>query len=191
MVEQVLPHRLSQSLGTLAIRKGTLDGLALFTWDVIPECTDERCKATFICDFTRKGRCTVMVQYMKGTSEMLFRSFGEVLDEPTFYRVGMHLMPMYRTLARLKIEELGVKNIITTSDTGRKQANPIYKELRDTIKLIDGLWTSLGLTDYAVVEIPEIEDVGEHGTSKFLTKAQEAKMAKTRGTKRKLVRRKK
>jgi hypothetical protein len=57
--------------------------------------------------------------------------------------------------------------------------------------LIDKLWSSLGLTDYAVVEIPEDVDVGEHGSSKFLTKAQEAKLVKKSGKKTKLVRRKK
>ena len=124
---------------------------------------------------------------------MIFNNFGEVLDEPTFYRVGMHLMPMYRTLCRLKIEELGVNHIITTSDTGRKQANPIYKEIRDTIKLIDSLWHSLGLTKFAVVEIPEdlpMEDkpVDSHGHTKMLTKEQEALLVK--GKKRRIIKRK-
>ena len=111
---------------------------------------------------------------------------------------GMHLMPMYRTLARLKIEELGVNNIITTSDTGRKQANPIYKEIRDTIKLIDSLWHSLGLTKFAVVDIPDDLPMGadddyysqvERG--EVPTKAQREAMQKKGGKRRKLVRRKK
>ncbi len=188
-----LPHSMNVRYGKITVRKGNYDELALYSWDAVPDCKDEMCKAHFMCDFDRRGKCTTMMQYLKGTSQMIFKNFGEVLDEPTFYRVGMHLMPMYRTLSRLKIEELGVNNIITTSDTGRKQANPIYKEIRDTIKLIDSLWHSLGLTDYVVVEVPDELDTGqsEHGTSKFLTKAGEAKLAKTRGMKRKLVRRKK
>ena len=190
-----LPDSLDQRYGKITVRKGNYgDELALYSWDAVPDCKDERCKAHFMCEFDRRGKCTTMMQYLKGTSQMIFKNFGEVLDEPTFYRVGMHLMPMYRTLCRLKIEELGVNNIVTTSDTGRKQANPIYKEIRDTIKIIDSLWHSLGLTKFAVVEIPddlplEGTPADSHGHKKMLTKAQENLLVKKSGKKTKLVRR--
>lgn len=198
MTAEILPHTLNSRLGSVGIKKGTYHELSLYTWDAIPACTDTKCKANVICDFDRRGRCTVMIQYLKGTSVMLFKNFGEVLDEPTFYRIGMHLMPLYRILCRLKIEELGITDIVRTTDTGRKQANPIYKEIRDTIKLVDQLWVSLGLTQYCMVEMPNEPDFApsddyysrvERG--EVLTKEEEEALKKKGGRKRKLVRRKK
>ncbi|MCP3681909.1 MAG: hypothetical protein GY861_04390 [bacterium] len=77
---------------------------------------------------------------------MIFKNFSDVLDEPMLYQIGIHLMPLYKNLCKLKIEELGVKQAVTmNTKSGRDQINPIYKEIREHIKIIQMMWRDIGL----------------------------------------------
>jgi hypothetical protein len=157
------------SVGKIRIRRGyfpvkdhtgkELTKHYLFSWDVVPHCSDTNCPATKLCDYPRDtGKCQVTASYLRAAAQTIFQNFSEVLDEPTLYRVGIHLMPAYRTLCRLKIEELGIARVISVSAQGKPTANPIFREIRETIKLIEMLWEKLGLSQYQVVP-PEMDTV--------------------------------
>ena len=157
-----LPSNFDQLLGKITIRRGylpvqdytgkELTKLALFSWDVVPPCNGELCPANHLCDYTKDlGKCLVTSTYLRAAAQTIFQNFSEILDEPTLYRIGIHLMPAYRTLCRLKIEELGVTKVISISSQGKPTANPIYREIRETIKLVEFLWEKLGLSKYQVL----------------------------------------
>ena len=54
-------------------------------------------------------------------------------------------MPLYQILGRIKIEEATFHRVIYTDDKGRRKANPIFKELRETLKQIESVWKALNL----------------------------------------------
>jgi hypothetical protein len=64
-------------------------------------------------------------------------------------------MPLYRLLCRLKIEEVGFNRAIYTTDKGNYKANPVFREMRETIKQIEQIWKTLNL-DVTVPPIPRI-----------------------------------
>ncbi len=161
--EYIMPNTFLQRFGQITSRRGLLEKARLFSWDVVPTCpvppapnTDVPltmivCPAILLCDFAKSSedkviKCGVTTQYLRGTAEILFNNFASLLSEDDFYRLGMHLMPLYRMLAKLKIHELGVRRAVTTSDRGVTKANPIYKEIRETIKSIEAMWVSLQLS---------------------------------------------
>lgn len=158
----LVPTLFDERLGRIKIRRGffpvqdhtgkELTKYYLFSWDVVPKCTDELCPANQLCDYPRNvGKCQVTAVYLRAAAQTIFQNFSEILDEPTLYRIGIHLMPAYRTLCRLKIEELGVTKVISISSQGKPTANPIYREIRETIKLVEFLWEKLGLSKYQVL----------------------------------------
>jgi len=162
---EALPAQFRSRMGKIRPRKG-LDKSKLkrlMSWDVYPKCTGVQCPAAIMCDHVIEEEvehCKVAASYLRATAEMFFNNFITVLDEPRLYILGMHLMPLYRTLCRIKIEELGVTKIVATTDRGTKVANPIYREKRETIKAITALWKELGLMDYMVVwEEPSMEGI--------------------------------
>jgi len=161
--DQILPGTYNVRFGNITSRRGLLEEAKLFSWDVVPTCpippdpTLEppypgiTCPALPLCDFAKSSseriiKCGVTTQYLRGTAEVIFNNFASLLSEDDFYRLGMHLMPLYRMLIKLKIHELGVRRAVTTSDRGVTKANPIYKEIRETIKSIEAMWVSLQLS---------------------------------------------
>jgi len=126
----------------------------LYTWDYIQECT-ERCPAyrgdTCHYDKSKLKRCGVMSNFLKGVADTIMMSIpeGEEVDPMFLWRVGMHLMPLYQMFGRMKIEEATFSRVIYTDDKGRRKANPIYKEIRSTLKLIERTWKNLNLSGVA------------------------------------------
>jgi len=124
----------------------------LYTWDYVQECT-ERCPAYegttchFNKDVRTNKRCKVMDMYLKGVADTVMLAYpkDEIIDPRTLWRVGMHLMPLYQMLGRMKIEEATFHTVIFTDDKGRRKANPIYKEIRETLKQIESAWRDLNL----------------------------------------------
>jgi len=163
--ESKVPKQYSLRLGKMGVLKGGLDKkvgeteegkdivtrLSLYSWDIVEECKVTMCPASKICTYTQSGKCGVMMQYMRATSVMFFNNFAKDLDETAFYRIGMHMMPLYRMLCKLKIAEIGARRVIISGVGGRKYINPIFREIRDTIKLIDSLWKNMGLNGDVVI----------------------------------------
>jgi len=157
-----LPKQFGVKIGSIGVLRGTvrrkigeieedgevkdvIDKLSLYSWDVVQECGMKQCPAYVTCPLDKDGKCGVMMQYLRATSAMFFNNFAEVLGEVEFYRIGMHMMPLYRMLCKLKIAEIGAVKVVISGVGGRKYINPIFKEVRDTIKLIESTWMSIGL----------------------------------------------
>jgi len=142
-----IPSNLNQTIGKLGVRKGTYNGdIQLVSWDALPDCNGERCIISEICTYDHGVKCQVQRQYLRSVMEMIFTNYADKMTEAQLFQVGMHLMPLYKTLSKLKIEELAVQRIITVDDRGMVRVNPVYKEIRETIKLLTHVWKSIGMS---------------------------------------------
>jgi hypothetical protein len=132
----------------------------------VHDCTTA-CRAYDVCQYEKGGKCKLMKTYLETTEAMLLRNFEKQMDETKLYRIGMHLMPLYRILCRLKIEEVGFTRIIYTTDKGNYKLNPAVKGILDTITRIEQTWKTLGL-DSSVIPIPEVPHPSSGKTSKTI-----------------------
>lgn|GEM_PF-3570463 len=154
--DQELPFRYNKELGRLRVFKGTdhTKTKQIVSWEMVKPCRGERCGAYDICDYSARtqggSKCTVEKMYLKAVSGTIYRNYNTVLDEPTLMRVGLHLMPIYQNLCRLLITELGLINMIEEDSKGKSSISPVYKEIREHIKLLEQTWRSLGLTEYYI-----------------------------------------
>jgi hypothetical protein len=162
-------------------RKGTYYGKPLVAWAVIEDCTayDEkglesiedptqlakllagRCRIQHLCDFAksengRVKKCGVQRAYISAVSDMIHHCFHVQIakDEQLLFRVGMHLIPLYKTLCKLKMEELSVSNPVFLTIRGDRKADPVYREIRETIKMIMACWKDIGLQGTELGAIP-------------------------------------
>ena len=158
-----VPNNVKLSIGNQAIEKGDIAGqLRFYAWDAVTPCAGRLCPAFMSCSFSRKHdveviiedrerglevdlpRCGIMQNYLSAITEIIFRNYVEDLSEAQLYRVGMGLIPSYRLLCRLKIEELGVESVCYNNAKGERKLNPIFNAMRDQIITIEKIWHSIG-----------------------------------------------
>jgi hypothetical protein len=149
-----MPH--IYAFGDLKIYKGKLDEDTLFyAWDAVNQCNAEACPMFNDCTFAKSGRCTVQANFLRSLSVMLYRNLYDSITELKLYRFGMSLMPLYKQLSKLYIEEHATRRVVYTDDKGVRRAEPIYKEIRDTLWAIDREWRRLGLDGSGSEGIPD------------------------------------
>ncbi len=172
-----LPLRLKRSIGTQSIEKGDVEGqLMYYAWDALPSCTGRFCPAFTDCSFSRKmevadimeqrengvemelPKCGIMRGYLTTITQVIFRNYMEDLTEAQLYRIGMGLIPMYRQLCRLQIEELGLHSMLYTNDKGDPKIHPLNNAIREQIIAIERLWQTIGLNKLDEVEAAKIRN---------------------------------
>jgi hypothetical protein len=159
-----IPDGLRKKFTGTEIDKGMYEGqLCMYAWTAIPTCSGRGCPAYIECTCSDKDvaderrmmvlegndvevpKCGILVDYMESISNIIFRNYGESLTEPQLYRIGMHLFPLYKILGKLKIAELADGPVMTLDKGGIRRMSPIFKEIREQIKLIESTWSSIGL----------------------------------------------
>ncbi len=157
-----LPKRYDMELGRMHVVKGRdHTGMKqMMSWETVKPCRGERCPAYDLCEYWVKNRpglkCKVEKTYLRAVTSSIYRNYISVLDEPILLRIGLHLMPIYQNLCRLKIAEVGITDILDEDSKGKSFINPLYKEMREHIKLLEQTWRSLGLSEYFIeTEMPE------------------------------------
>ena len=142
--------------GDIRIYKGKLDEDTLFyAWDAVNQCNAEECPIFEDCKFEKKGRCVVQANFLRSLSVMLYRNLYDNITELKLYRFGMSLMPLYKHLSKLYIEEHATRRVVYSDDKGVRRAEPIYKEIRDTLWAIDREWRRLGIEGSSADGLPE------------------------------------
>lgn len=156
--EIVVPNVFRQSPTSVPkVKQETRDLMRFFVWNTITPCHSEDCPIFDSCphDKTEGGKCKVESQYVKAVATMAYRVFRKKFTEDQFFVVGMHILPLYRHLCRLKVWEWSVANVMYEDDKGKRHINPIYREIREQIKAISSQWRMLGV---GRVDIPEPAD---------------------------------
>lgn len=128
-----------KNIGSLSIFKGTVGGIQLKMWDAIPQC-DDRCDLWDECVYEKKKKCALRKAYINSVIESFVKAL-EKKDEVTMMRVGLLLMPLYTNLINLKLASYDMNGRVRYG----KGVDPVMKEMRETIKQIDGMLVDLGL----------------------------------------------
>lgn len=158
------PESIRSKVGEISTSRGTITGdsiegtKSIFSWDAVPNCIEMDCPAYDVCNFNQyqDSKCGAILQYAKGVQDLMFKNFVERMDEPSLFRIGMHLSPLYIMLAKFKITELGVRHVMESNPkTGMRSINPIYREIRETIKMIEQTWKSIGIDPKSQGAIPD------------------------------------
>ena len=118
-----------------------------FFFDTVKKCS-ESCKIYEICTMKRVGeKCQIERLYIATAMKPIYDELGTVLTSFDKIRLGLHLTPLYQLLARLQKESITQENVAHSTDSGLIRIHPIYKEIRETIKIIDDMWSTLKLDE--------------------------------------------
>ena len=146
----------NHQLGVSQTKHGGKELVRFSVWNVITPCHQEECPIYNDCPYDDRkkkgGKCRVEQGYVNSIGDMVYRNFKGKFTEDQFFIIGMHVLPMYRHLCRLKIWEWSVREVMYEDEKGRRHLNPIYREIREQIKAISSQWHSLGVGKYLVVE---------------------------------------
>lgn len=116
----------------------------LVYWNAVQRCNPDTCTCTELCTHPDQSKpCSVMSGYMSNVFNLMIRNFPSNLTEDVAYRIGMHLVPLYKILCRLKMQEFAEVDTIVPTAHGPK-VNPIFEEIRKTIRQIEDTWKNLG-----------------------------------------------
>jgi len=160
-----------RNIGNQSIRKGQVrDGMQLVAWDCIQDCVPERCPLGSECDYASKshqvngggGKCALQSEYIQSFVTVVLRTY-KYLDESDMFKVGMHLVPLYSQLCRQKIVEKAVGDVMQLDHRGNSRVHPIYREIRETIRVISGLWKDIGIVSGPIPSLPNGGIGGKEG----------------------------
>jgi hypothetical protein len=129
---------------TSDLEKGSVDGKMLFAWDSIQNCTGKKCIIVDRCEHLKKGKCALQLSYIMALSKSIFSKY-RFMDEVSLFKVGMHLVPLYSQLCRLKMLELSIENLEVVDSKGRISIHPVHKQIRETIMVIIATWRDLDI----------------------------------------------
>ena len=146
-------HQKKTGIGTMCISKGKLrdtkdpdsvvSDITFYSWDAIQECRGEECPADKYCPYERVGKCMTMLKFLKATATSLVFKNPDISQDIVF-RVGTELMPLYSQMLRFFIEEIGIKEA-SYKNRGKLGVHPIFKEIRECIKLIGVTRQKIGI----------------------------------------------
>lgn len=149
-------------LGNVEIHKGaTRDSIPVVMWDAIPQCTPDECKMQEACPYIQTGKCGVRLKYIKHVYSSLLGQVDRE-DAIALFKIGFHLVPLYGHLIQFKMEEFG-QRVMNTASNGKRYINPIFKEIRETIKTINIVMKDLR----GSVEADILRDAMTHGDNEY------------------------
>jgi hypothetical protein len=130
---------------------GQMEGKAVLRWDPITLC-NERCRIYNECPYIKKGRCSLERSYMNNifnniVSEDPNRGISDMLNDIELQRVGIHLIPLYHQLIRLKKEAFAVKQMVHENKQGSLNIHPVFKEIREVIRCISKEIKEIGINE--------------------------------------------
>lgn len=122
----------------------------LIAWDFASDCTGDKCpvfnRCMYLNGWEGKDRCRMQQQYFLHIIRAFASAAGkndERVGQEDVIRFGYSLLPLYGQLFRFKLFELGNSELLTLNARGEVRINPIYKEIREIIKTIHGVWRDI------------------------------------------------
>lgn len=132
-----------KDLGDMTLYKGKLGDVQLIMWDALPNCSDA-CNIYDRCPYegtNNRVKCEMRRRYLESVMKSLEKGIKEK-DEISSITMGLLIAPLFQHLISFKIYEHSLQHTVTI----KNKINPIYKEIRATIKEINSLLKDLGLT---------------------------------------------
>lgn len=138
------------------LEKGIVrDGQTLVAWDSIQTCVSN-CPIFSVCNHKTKehNKCNLQIQYLQNLTNTIFTTYRYCSPEVMF-KIGMHLVPLYSQLCRQKIVEKAVIELAYEDAKGVTRIHPIYKEIRETLKVITLIWKEMGFSPNVDPNLPK------------------------------------
>lgn len=141
-----------KKIGGISIGRGHHEQYGqMVMWDHVPDCRGAECPAYRKCHYITKDvpgePCYVIKEYQKAVITRIFSACGSEITSAQSMRVGLELLPLFKLLIRLKLEEAGIDGVIYETPKGLRVVNPVFKEIRDTVKAIESCVASIGIQD--------------------------------------------
>ena len=123
--------------GSLIIDKGKSSDLEICSFDGIIECNKEECPIYKSCPYPKSGKCKIRKHYLNHCLKIL-NQVPSKLDKLASMKIGFNILPLYSQLIGFKI----LAHSLSLVSDGKK-INPVFKEIREVIKLISVLLRDL------------------------------------------------
>lgn len=158
---KTLPGSVRTRFGQGRVEKGRWgqdeNSVFLVAWDFVEECEGEDCPIYDICTYKDSfymkkgvnggsGKCLMQQRYLKNVLHAIMEKItnkGE-MNQENVIKLGYHLLPLYNQLFKFKVVEYTVDKMVYVSDKGNPQIHPVYKEIREIIKTLSGMWKDIG-----------------------------------------------
>ena len=139
------------------VGKGVIGGHRFAVWDFVGKCQGDECIIHDVCSYKDVNpgterptkKCGVERYYMG----VVFKPFGELVEkvkDPFIMQwVGLHIIPLYHQLIKLKKFERSLDSPMDTTIKGDVRAHPVLKEIRTVIAAIRAEWKSSGMMEIA------------------------------------------
>ena len=160
----------SINLGSLDIDKGNSEGQDIVLFDAITNCVMKDCPIYSDCPCKKDKNkvCTIREKYLNHCLKTL-NGVPNKLDDLATMKIGFSLIPMYSQLINFKILAHSLPSVME----GRK-IHPVYREIRECIKIILTLLKDLAPDDKEQFEI----ESSDYYNELFTTNTQDKKAYK-------------
>jgi len=150
-----IPYSVQAVLGGGRLEKGSWNDIFLITWDFADKCIKKECPMYNVCDYhkreTRNGvpsdKCFMQQRYLRNviaaTMQKMDKRKG--MTQENVIKLGYHILPLYAQLFKFKMMEYQMKSsdLVYISEKGTPKVHPIYKEIREIVKAIEGVWRGI------------------------------------------------
>jgi hypothetical protein len=185
--------------GLMRTTQKKYNDLSFPVWSAVQDCEQQECVSVEVCPYMgpeglvmmgqprkdgqpNRSKCQVMLKYLKQVEGMVSKRKDLDLDEFDWFKVGIHIIPLYKQLCRFKIIEMSIPTAKVSEMTkqGTTKVHSIFKEIRECLKSIDLAWRELDINTKKVrklepdfvepkrgyYEVMEKEALKEQGTAK-------------------------
>lgn len=155
-----IPTSVQNNMGDGKLEKGNWNGLYLIAWDFAEECKGEECELFDRCVYKKywhmkkdgqgkagyTNKCLMQQRYLKNVLHAVVETMvtKQDMSKQQVVRLGLHIIPLYAQLFKFKKWEYGHEELVYVSEKGTPKVHPVYKEIREIIKAIEGVWTKIG-----------------------------------------------
>ena len=139
----------AEKVNALYPKIGKLGGRPVLRWDPATQCS-ERCPIACDCTYKKQGKCSIEVLYMNTVFNNLVhpdlkKGIADRLNDIELQRVGLHLVPLYHQLIKMKKEAYAVKTLSHVNKQGSIKIHPVFGEIREIIRCIAKEVKDLGI----------------------------------------------
>lgn len=154
-------------IGQIRLEKGQWNAKGvkdfyLVAWDFAVPCDYEKCvvydRCTYLEKWTmregkeglgkagRTDKCVMQMRYLRNVMTAFVGKMKQTQknEQEDIIKFGFSLLPLYAQLFKFKLYEFGNNDVMVYSARGDSKINPVYKEIREIIKTIHGVWRDIG-----------------------------------------------
>lgn len=177
-----IPTTIQNHLGSGKIEKGrwklygetSEDGFYLLAWDFARKCDGKKCPIWHLCEYKdswmmredKQGEpgatsnCMLHQRYLKNVIHAVVQKMKDRKDvtQEGVIKLGYQLLPLYDQLFKFKMWEYGNEELVYISEKGTPKVHPVYKEIREIVKTISGVWREIGGMDKAPANPKDVGD---------------------------------